>query len=278
MSNSIINITFSTSWYQLRSKFPRQQYIQWMSNMLSNVESYYLVIYTDEESCECFSKYKYNPKIKIVIKPFEEFYTYKYKDYWEKNHERNTLLNDRTEWRLNALWSEKVHFVHETMENKYFDTEFYGWCDIGYFRERYIHMMDEDQKKLLLKHWPIREKIQNLDTSKIYYSLVNYDNQYLQQLGNIIQTKNEKGLPTEEIPPDQVSIGGGFFMTHKNNMDWWRNKYDAKLALYFENEYLVKDDQIIIADCVFSNLNKFALCQEANHHFDPWFVFLRFLG
>jgi len=278
MSNSIINITLSTSWYQLRSKFPSQQYIQWMSNMLSNVESYYLVIYTDEESCECFSKYKHNPKIKIIIKPFEEFYTYKYKDGWEKNHERNTLLNDRTEWRLNALWSEKVHFVHETMENKYFDTEFYGWCDIGYFRERYIHMMDEFQKKQLFKNWPDREKIQNLDITKIYYSLVNYDNNFLQQLGNIIQSKNEKGLPTIEIPSDQVSIGGGFFMTHKDNMDWWRDTYDAKLALYFENEYLVKDDQIIIADCVFSNLNKFALCQEANHHFDPWFVFLRFLG
>jgi hypothetical protein len=34
------------------------------------------------------------------------------------------------------LWSEKISFVKETMDNQYFNTEYYGWCDIGYFRNR----------------------------------------------------------------------------------------------------------------------------------------------
>lgn len=272
--NKNIHVTLSTSWYQLRSKFPPSQYILWMSNMLSNVESYYLVIYTDEESCGCFSKYENNPNIKIVIKQFENIHNYTYKEYWETNHERNVLLNDRTEWRLNALWSEKVYFVNETMENQYFDTEFYGWCDIGYFRENYIQTLNPE----IMKQWPNQEKMNELDKTKIYYSLVNSNNDYLQQLSQIIQTKNEKGLPVVEIPQDQVSIGGGFFITHKDNVGYWCNTYDQKLRLYFENGYLVKDDQIIIADCVFTDLHKFVLCREMNARFDPWFVFLRFLG
>jgi hypothetical protein len=242
--------------------------------MLSDVKSYYLVIYTDEDSCGCFAKYVKNPNIKIIIKPFEKLHNYKYMDYWESNHEGNSLLNDRTEWRLNALWSEKVHFVHETMENQYFDTEFYGWCDIGYFRENYIQTLNPE----IMKQWPNREKIAQLDKTKIYYSLVNNDKDYLSKLIQIIQNKNEIGLPVVEIPQDQVSIGGGFFITHKDNVNWWRDTYDEKLRLYFENGYLVKDDQIIIADCVFSDLTKFLLCRENDPRFDPWFVFLRVLG
>jgi len=50
------------------------------------------------------------------------------------------------------------------------------------------------------------------------------------------------------------------------------------LKLYFENHYLVKDDQIIIIDCVFSNLSDFCLCKEQNHRNDNWFLFQRFLS
>ena len=231
-----------------------------------------MVIYTDKESCECFSKYKHNPKIKIIIKPFEEFYTYKYKDSWEKNHERNTLLNDRTEWRLNALWSEKVHFVHETMENKYFDTEFYAWCDIGYFRNR-----NEDLHTDKLLHWPNYNTINKLDKNKIYYGCINNNNNYMNNLYNLINNKNSLGLPDKPMPPNQQSIAGGFFIIHKNKIDWWVNTYDTKLALYFKHNYLVKDDQIIIADCIFSQQTEFVLFREENRNFDNWFMFQRIL-
>jgi hypothetical protein len=94
----------------------------------------------------------------------------------------------------------------------------------------------------------------------------------------IINDKNSIGLPSRPIPPNQISIAGGFFISHKDKLEWWRNTYDNKLKLYFENEYLVKDDQIIIADCVFSNLADFCLCKEQNHRNDNWFLFQRFLS
>ena len=52
----MINITFSTCWYNFKAKFPSQVYLEWIDNMLTNVNNYYLVIYTDKEGKENVKK------------------------------------------------------------------------------------------------------------------------------------------------------------------------------------------------------------------------------
>ena len=92
-----------------------------MTNFLSIVNNNFnLVIYTDENSLQYIPK---RENVKIIIKSFEQFYNYKYKDYWIQNHEKNNLLNNRIDWKVNMLWSEKIWFVNETIQNKYFNTE-----------------------------------------------------------------------------------------------------------------------------------------------------------
>jgi hypothetical protein len=100
---------------------------------------------------------------------------------------------------------------------------------------------------------------------------------YLNKLIEYVTVKNSLGLPEEEIPANQVSIAGGFFISHQSKLDWWRTLFDEKLSLYFKHERLVKDDQIIIADCVFSNMRDFVLLRENNPSFDNWFMFQRAL-
>ena len=56
------------------------------------MNEFYLVIYTDEKSVKYIDT-KNNPRIKIIIKPVDQFYTYKYKELWIKNHKKNKLLN-----------------------------------------------------------------------------------------------------------------------------------------------------------------------------------------
>ena len=266
-----MSITFSSCFYVIKSKFDHRIYIEWMNNFISIVNNFNLVIYTDENSAK-YINIKNNPKIKIIIKPLDIFYNYKYKDYWIKNHENNYLLNDKSSWQLNMLWSEKIWFVNETSEKKYFDTEFYGWCDIGYFRNR---PEDTDTKSLL--NWSNSEKIMKLDKNKICYSCINNDDGYMNFLYKIINNRNEKDLPVLPIPAHQNSIAGGFFILHKDNINWWATTYDNKLKLYFENGYLVKDDQIILVDCILSNLDRFTLFRE-NNNLDNWFMFQRILS
>ena len=266
-----MSITFSSCFYIIKSKFDPSTYINWMNNFISIVNNFNLVIYTDENSSQ-YINVKGNPKIKVIIKPIEHFYNYKYKDYWIENHKINILLNNKSCWELNMLWSEKIWFVSETIERKYFDTDFYGWCDIGYFRNR----PDDTPTKNLL-NWPNNYKIMKLDKDKICYACINNNNEYINYLHKIVNNKNQHGLPLQEIPATQNSIAGGFFICYKDKINWWLKTYNNKLELYFKNNYLVKDDQIILVDCVLSNLNDFLLFRENDRNLDNWFMFQRIL-
>ena len=177
-----MKIIFSSCWYVFKTKFDKSVYLSWIDNMLSNVNNYKLVIYSDLQSSECLHKYLKNANIKLVIKPFEEFYNYKYKNKWISNHEINHLLNNSVDWRVNALWSEKIWFVDQTRREKYFCEDdtldendvFYGWCDIGYFRNR-----KNDVPMHFLQQWPNQEKIASMDRTKIHYSCVNNNHNFL---------------------------------------------------------------------------------------------------
>tara|TARA_A100001015_G_scaffold270104_1_gene322372 strand:- start:1635 stop:2441 length:807 start_codon:yes stop_codon:yes gene_type:complete len=262
-------ITYVTCWYQFKAKFDNYTYENWIDNMLSNVNNYKLVVFTDEDGYKQLKKYE-QPNVKIIIKPYTKFYGYQFQEQWIKNHEKNYLLKEKVDWRVNMLWSEKIHFVKQVIDKKYFDTDFYGWCDIGYFRNR-----KNDSKKEDLLQWPNQEKILRLDPRKVHYALINNNQTYISYLHSQIIRKNRKGLPIHEIPPNQCSVAGGFFTLHKDKIEWWHETYYKRLKLYFDNDYLVKDDQILIIDNIFSHSTNFQLYSENNQNYDNWFMFQR---
>jgi hypothetical protein len=265
-----MSITFSSCFYIIHSKFDPSIYIEWMNNFISIVNNFNLVIYTDENSSKYINT-NGNPKIKVIIKPLVQFHCYRHKNYWIKNHKANVLLNDKSCWELNMLWSEKIWFVKETLERKYFDTEFYGWCDIGYFRNR-----PEDTHTSNLQDWANNMSVLKMDKNKISYACITNDDGYLNYLNKIVNNKNQFGLPVQPIPSHQNSIAGGFFIIHKDKIDRWAKTYKTKLKLYFKHDYLVKDDQIILVDCILSDIKEFTLFRE-NGPTDNWFMFQRIL-
>lgn len=271
-----MSITFSSCFYVLKSKFDKEIYIEWMNNFISMVNNNFnLVIYTDKKS-SIFINTREKSNIKVIVKEMHNFYNYKYKDYWIKNHDKNIYFNHdspyKTNWELNMLWSEKVWFVSETLHNKYFDTEFYGWCDIGYFRNS-----SSDLNTNILSNWPNASTIEMLNKSKIHYGCIQNSDTYMQYLKTLINNRNWLDLPTVAIPSNQYSVAGGFFIIHKSKVDWWTVCYDNKLHTYFKHSYLVKDDQIILIDCIFSNENDFALYREKESMYNNWFMFQRIL-
>ena len=69
----------------LKSKFDVDTYRQWMGNFLMNVNNFNLVIYTNKESYYLFeSLVENNSRIKVIMKEWDEFYGYKWKDKWIK--------------------------------------------------------------------------------------------------------------------------------------------------------------------------------------------------
>ena len=271
-----MQITFSSCFYILKSKFDKATYITWMNNLISIVNNFNLVIYTNVASMP-FIDTKGNKNIKIIIKEITQFYNFKYKEQWTKNHEKNVSLNDRssynTDWELNMLWSEKVWFVNETANKAYFNTDFYGWCDIGYFRNS-----PGDLDTSVLQNWPNNSVIKTLNKSTIHYACIQDSDHYLKRLKTCINDRNSDDLPRIPIPANQQSVAGGFFIIYKEKVDWWAICYDQKLKTYFLNKYLVKDDQIIIIDCLFTNQEDFSLYRETDARFNNWFMFQRILA
>ena len=261
-------ITFSTCWYKIKSKFDETTYKNWMKNILTNVNNCYFVVYTDEKSKSIFDDIPY-PKsnVLIVVKDLNELYNYKYRENWIENHSKNNLLNDRTSWELNMLWSEKVSFVKNTKETNPFNTEWFGWCDIGYFRNG----PDE------IKNWPDHTKIQSLDKNKIHYANVNRNPNYILYLSKLTKRRDNNNMLLTEIPSNNVFIAGGFFICHTSKIDLWFKTYDDMLQKYFNYKRLVKDDQIILADLFFKNKDLFKIYNENIYTLDNWFMFKRLI-
>lgn len=265
-------LTLSSCFYIIKSKFNIDTYVEWMNNFISICNNFNLVIYTNEESAQHIHT-NGNPRIRVLIKPIDQFYCYKYRESWIRNHKKNAMLNSQsqfnTAWELNMLWSEKIAFVQDTIRNQYFDTEYYGWCDIGYFRNCQADMHTSN-----LMSWPT---VGTPDKNKVHYACVNNSRSYINELVYIANTRGENGLPIQPIPPNQYSVAGGFFLLHRDKIEWWSQLYYSTLESYFDNDYLVKDDQIIIADCVFSHLGNFKLYKESLPQYDNWFMFQRLL-
>ena len=230
-------ITFTTAFYPVRSKFPSQKYIQWTTQFFSIVRQFYLVVFTDEATQQTLLEIAQgNPNIRIVVRPLYAFHGMKYAEFWEENHCKNFLLKT-TCWELNMLWNEKVWFVGDVIQNLYFpETEYYGWVDIGYFRNENnnIHTFE-------LTNWANYDRLVSFSPKKVHYTMVN-------PIGfRLIQKLHSSGLG---IPLKQTTVAGGFFLGGKEPLLQWRDIFKEKLEQYVSVGSLLRDDQIIVVECL----------------------------
>ena len=275
-----ILITFSTCWYIVKSKFPISTYLEWIKNLFSIVNNFNLVIYTDTNGYNSLKQLlltnnclKKKDQIKVIIKPMNTFYGYRYKDEWIKNHNNSQLsLHKKVDWELNMLWCEKIHFVNETLRNKYFDTMFHGWCDIGYFRNLSVGKFSS---------WPSPLTLLTKFSNKIHYGCVQTDAMKYKMLQNDVVThysNNNNTLIRKSSPPisyekiEEICFSGGFFILTKPLAEIYMRIFDIKLQYYFKNGFTVKDDQQIIMDCIFTNPQLFQI-----HFSENWFMFQELL-
>lgn len=266
-------VTIISCYYILKNKYPNEEYLKWIRNF-SLITKCNIIVYTNKESRPIIEPLlEHNKQITIVEKEFEEFYMFSYKDKWVSNHERNNELNHRSryniDWKLNPLWNEKIAFVQDAMQR--FPSkkdEWYIWCDIGYFRNERNGLSAEQ-----IKQWPNIDKIHSLDKTKIYYNQVYGFN--IEPFIKRILDKNVYGLPNVPIQANQMSIGGGFFIIHASKFQWWFDTFYSKVQLYFRHDYLIKDDQMIILNCVVDQPSHFELVQDRSY---VWFAFQRFLS
>ena len=256
-----VNITFSSCLYYMKNRHGNDKHLNWFRDFIRVVNWFNLVIYTSKREYDfiCNEIRQLDEvarqKIKVILKPLSEFHNYKYERFWMDNNSRTeSKLKDIVDWRLNMLWCEKTHFVRETIENRYFDTEYYGWCDIGYFRDT---LSSNAYRERTRSSWPNPNKIALLHKDKVYYGCnipprqvhkcYNYHMRHFHP-SNIDTTT---GIPRDLYHQQSHLISGGFYITGSDKALWWCCRFQEILERYITNNAVIQDDQHIIAHCVF---------------------------
>ena len=236
-----ILLTLSTCFYILKSKFPIEQYVEWIGNLVSIVKNFNLVIYTEPTSWDhiCHLINLNDHRIKVIIKPLTEFKLYKYRHQWINNHTKSGLnLHENVGWELNMLWNEKVFFVEDTITNAYFRTFYYGWCDIGYFRNNHDNIHTK-----YLNNWPnmITLLKQPFINNLIHYACVQKDDQiYTNELLHIKRHYEDNLLEHPLSGLLKNYVAGGFFILKHQLIHNFVKIYQEKLEYYFKNNYTIK--------------------------------------
>jgi hypothetical protein len=246
----------------MKNRHGYEKHMNWFRDFIGVINQFYLVIYTGENEypwiCNEIQKLDETTqrKMKVILKPFSEFHNYKHERFWMDNNARpECKISEIADWRLNMLWCEKTHFVRETIEKQYFDTEYYGWCDVGYFRDT-LSWGGGEYRERIRKQWPNPNKINRLHKDKVYYgcniSPKNLHTCYYFHMNHFHNKEPDTGIPRDLYPPLAHLLSGGFYITGREKALWWCRRFQDVLEQYITNNAVIQDDQHIIAHCVFT--------------------------
>ena len=250
----IHDIIFYTVFYQIKSKFSTQIYINWSINFFESLKSYKVVLFTDKNSFKSINHItdKYQ-NIDIIFKELTEFQYYKYLDIFQKNTINDYFPNHDISAELLLLYVNRHLFCSE-IKNAY-TFQFLSYLDIGYFRNGV-------------------EKINNITFAKfnkykISLVLVKSEQEYINKLTSIYKIFNKEDVQNYLT---NISVAGGGFILHSMLIDKWVEKFDTTFQKFKDQNIDFKDDQNIIFKVIVDNYSIFNLLKN-----NDWFYLRHFL-
>ena len=131
-----MDCTIVTCFYEVKnSKHSIEKYKEWIDNFLFTNNSP-IVIFCEEKYSEYLRNTRCNKPVFIIVKPFNQLYCNKWHEYWLKDLERDNEKYHTEE--MYIIWHEKTKFVEEAIKLNPFNTYYFSWCVIGYFRESFL--------------------------------------------------------------------------------------------------------------------------------------------
>lgn len=258
------DITIVTAFYNLKKNKYNNEFIyyHWSYNYLSNCNSK-MVIFTNKETYDYIKKIRENyiDKTHIIILEINDFYTYKYIDYWNKDYNRDHEQNYHN-INLYMIWNEKCKFVEKAININPFNTLYFIWSDIGIIRdEKYIKY---------IKTFPNKNIIEKIDKNKMHLL-------YIEPYNNIPISNDIILNGASNMFLKQNYIGGTIFFGHKDIFKIYIDKYYLMLEEFIKNDFFAGKDQSIMACVYFNNKELFNLIKpDLNLFNDPWFYLLYF--
>jgi hypothetical protein len=143
------NATIVTAYFSLASKFPKENYDKWMSNMLSLQDS--MVIYTSPNLVEHMQNHrKHAPTVVIGMElsdlPLARDYS---AEFWQQQLDQDPEKRIHKSYQLFWIWLSKSWFVTDAIQRNHFSSQVYVWSDIGCFRNQNYN------SKTMMQHYEV---------------------------------------------------------------------------------------------------------------------------
>eukprot|EP00656_Telonema_subtile_P056259 TRINITY_DN8949_c0_g1_i1.p1 TRINITY_DN8949_c0_g1~~TRINITY_DN8949_c0_g1_i1.p1 ORF type:complete len:275 (-),score=58.17 TRINITY_DN8949_c0_g1_i1:93-917(-) len=222
----------------MRSKRGGSTYEAWMTNMLSLQDG--MVIFTDEASAAMIlSKRKGRASSTVVMtsKLSQSTVATRYgAGFWEQHKQCDPELKIHKSADLYWVWLEKSQFVKQAVEMNIFNSEFFAWIDIGYFRTTTFNNQHLLQKipPLLKKDQVLMLNIKRFEPAELR----------LHPDGHLVH----RFFGT---PPSGAYVGGGFIGGYAPGLLEWHTRMYRTLDDYQRTgHFLGKDQPIMVTACL----------------------------
>lgn len=244
-----------SAFYPIPSKFPVEQYLQWMEQFFLQTP-FHLVLFTDQELLPIFSKWRaqWRDRTILVGLPFTEFSALRKwgSDPWIQAKQEDHETNHSPE--LYCMWYEKKEFVLRAIAMNAFGAEKFVWCDSGILR--YPDWISRIQR------FPLEEKIVG---GKM----------------NLLQiVQFEKGDTAESNFRFVNRVGGGIQAADKETWIWWSEQYDVMMKKYIASGRFIGKDQSIMASLCLQYSEKVHLIESPSSYdgIAKWFWLLLYFS
>lgn len=227
------NLTIITSFWDIGSfqkskdsNFTPQMYLEWakVTEFILNP----LIMFTDSKETEILmSEIRRDRKrlTKIIYMKNREFWPFKLITEIQSVFDQpdypvfhpNTVLAE-----YSAIQHAKIAAVAEAIRSETFQTKYYAWLDIGYFRD-----IVDDKRYFILK--PPQNQDKNLLAVNEVYS------------------PNLNLTPKEIFMQNKVWIGGGMFIGTRSVQLAFEKLYKKAVMYYLEKKIMNTDQQVIYA-------------------------------
>jgi FkbM family methyltransferase len=208
-------------------------YLEWMKNTLSLKAKF--VIYTEEKFIDKIKKYRkeFDPDFEdtiLINLPLEELDCFK--KYYDRlsdlmfsdNFKKKVRIEvpEMTQPLYNVIMFNKLNFLKDAKDKKYFDNDFLIWADAGGLREAISNYKNEV--------WPCLDKVNQLDNSKVTF---------------FSHSKNIHVENKEYHALSQIRyIQGTAFMAPSNLIDDLTKEFNQTIEECLENKYIGSDEKI----------------------------------
>ena len=248
-----MSCTVVTSYYPIKSKYNKSQYLEWGKTFLKLHAP--IVLFTEKELIPHFKSLTTNKQIQFIPIPFDELDTWVlYKDKWVEHHNIDPENSYHTP-ELYAIWAQKAFFVEKAIKSNYFNTQYFFWCDFGAFR-------NPDINNNILETFP-------------QISYFSGDKLLLQSVGNLTESDKNNELYFPSYVTDIRIVGGLWGGSIIACLEWKRN-YQKILEKYFLKGIFAGKDQIVMLSTYLKNPSLATVVKCTLNNIDTWF-FLQYL-